>query len=205
MNNKFMVGTGGLCASDLFIVPKKIIHAPKKIIHNPPATIVIWMDDTKTVVKAHNEAYDAEKGVAMAYLKRWHPEEYKNLLKAANKSAPKREIKVVPTAFLLTYSDFPSYEAAYQFVQCADLIRDLLPGELDIKYVVVKNGKEKFRAWQIQTTTNTILEEVETDVQDQDTGATEHLHSDPGRNSEEPGGCEEIVEYHWTDPMGDSE
>jgi len=179
--------------------------SPEKIIHNPRATVVIWRDGTKTVVKPHSEPYDAEKGVAMAFIKRWHPEEYKKLLKAANANAPKREVKIVPAAYLLAYSDFPSYEEAYHFVQCADLIRDLLPGELNIKHVIAKNGKEEFRAWQIQTIKNTIIEEVENDVQDPDTGATEHLHSDPGCDPEESGGCEEIVKYNWADPMDDSE
>lgn len=42
--------------------PKNI----KKVIFNPPATIVIFKDDTKTVVKSHNEDFDPEKGVLMA-------------------------------------------------------------------------------------------------------------------------------------------
>lgn len=43
----------------------------KKVIFNPPATIVEWTDGTKTVVKAQNgEYYDAEKGLAMAIVKK---------------------------------------------------------------------------------------------------------------------------------------
>lgn len=43
----------------------------KKVIFNDPATIVIWADDTKTVVKAqNNETYDPEKGLAMAIAKK---------------------------------------------------------------------------------------------------------------------------------------
>lgn len=42
----------------------------KDVIFNPPATIVFWSDDTKTVVKAENEIYDPEKGLAMAIAKR---------------------------------------------------------------------------------------------------------------------------------------
>lgn len=41
-----------------------------KVLHNAPATIVFWMDGTKTVVKAVNEEYDPEKGIAMAYVKK---------------------------------------------------------------------------------------------------------------------------------------
>lgn len=40
------------------------------VIFNPPATIVFWSDNTKTVVKADNEPYDPEKGIAMAISKK---------------------------------------------------------------------------------------------------------------------------------------
>lgn len=42
----------------------------KKVIFNPPATIVFWTDGTKTVVKANDEPFDWEKGIAMAYVKK---------------------------------------------------------------------------------------------------------------------------------------
>lgn len=43
----------------------------KKVVFNKPATIVIWADDTKTVVKAQNgETFDPEKGLAMAITKK---------------------------------------------------------------------------------------------------------------------------------------
>ena len=42
----------------------------KKVIFHDPATIVYWADGSKTVVKATNEAYDPEKGLAMAISKR---------------------------------------------------------------------------------------------------------------------------------------
>lgn len=42
----------------------------KKVIFNDPATIVIWANGDKTVVKAQNEMYDPEKGLAMAFAKR---------------------------------------------------------------------------------------------------------------------------------------
>ena len=43
---------------------------PERVISNPPRTIVIWSDGTKTVVKCHDEKYDLEKGVAMAFVKK---------------------------------------------------------------------------------------------------------------------------------------
>ncbi|MCM1363425.1 MAG: hypothetical protein NC215_00375 [Ruminococcus sp.] len=42
----------------------------KKVIFNYPATIVIWEDNTKTVVKVHDESFDPEKGLAMAIAKK---------------------------------------------------------------------------------------------------------------------------------------
>jgi hypothetical protein len=42
----------------------------KKVIFNDPATIILWEDGTKTVVKADNEPYDPEKGMAMAIAKK---------------------------------------------------------------------------------------------------------------------------------------
>lgn len=43
----------------------------KKVIFNKPATIVLWEDGTKTVVKCSNEdAWDPEKGLAMCIIKK---------------------------------------------------------------------------------------------------------------------------------------
>ena len=43
----------------------------KKVLFRDPATIVFWSDGTKTVVKASNEEYDPEKGLAMAISKKF--------------------------------------------------------------------------------------------------------------------------------------
>lgn len=43
----------------------------KDVIFNDPATIVLWNDNTKTVVKAANEEFDPEKGLAMAIAKKF--------------------------------------------------------------------------------------------------------------------------------------
>lgn len=42
----------------------------KDVMFNDPATIVFWNDGTKTVVKAENEVFDPEKGLAMAIVKK---------------------------------------------------------------------------------------------------------------------------------------
>lgn len=45
--------------------------AIKNVIFNDPATIIFWTDGTKTVVKAENEPFDPEKGLAMAMSKKF--------------------------------------------------------------------------------------------------------------------------------------
>ena len=49
----------------------------KRVIHNAPATIILWKDGTKTVVKAHNEPFDPENGFAMAVCKKLLGDSYK--------------------------------------------------------------------------------------------------------------------------------
>lgn len=39
---------------------------PQRIVRNGPAIVVFWRDGTKTVVKCHDEDFDAEKGLGMA-------------------------------------------------------------------------------------------------------------------------------------------
>ena len=44
----------------------------KKVIFNAPATIVLWTDNTKTVVKCgKNDTYDLEKGLALCIAKKY--------------------------------------------------------------------------------------------------------------------------------------
>ena len=42
----------------------------KDVIVNHPATIVLWGDGTKTVVKCDNEEFDLEKAIAMAFARK---------------------------------------------------------------------------------------------------------------------------------------
>ena len=49
---------------------KKVLSNIKKVIFSNPATIVLWNDGTKTIVKCgENETFDEEKGLAMAIAK----------------------------------------------------------------------------------------------------------------------------------------
>lgn len=64
--------------------PKINMPGIKQVIFNDPATIVIWADGEKTVVKCQNgEPYDPEKGLAMAISKRalGNKHEYYNTFK----------------------------------------------------------------------------------------------------------------------------
>lgn len=54
----------------------------KKVIFNYPATIVLWEDGTKTVVKCtQDEPYDPEKGLALCVAKRALGDNYKRVFK----------------------------------------------------------------------------------------------------------------------------
>lgn len=80
----------------------------KDVIFNDPATIVIWADGTKTVVKANREKFDPEKGLAMAIakkffgnqgnyyevFKKWLPEEKEEESLYPNITIPKLNINV---------------------------------------------------------------------------------------------------------------
>ena len=72
--------------------------AVKEIVINEPAMVVFWEDGTKTVVTAKDEAFDAEKGLAMAFAKKALGNNYaaggrfKTKLKHA-KWAPKKQEK----------------------------------------------------------------------------------------------------------------
>lgn len=52
-------------------IPKSTKPSIKNVIFNAPATIVLWSDGTKTVVKSGDyDVYDPEKGLAMAIAKK---------------------------------------------------------------------------------------------------------------------------------------
>ena len=60
----------------------------RKVIFNNPATIVFWLDGTKTIVKkADDEPWDPEKGLAMAIIKKYFGtnKEIKKIILASEK------------------------------------------------------------------------------------------------------------------------
>jgi hypothetical protein len=82
----------------------KIAEIPTitNVIYNDPATIVMWSDGTKTVVRADGEKYDPEKGLAMAMCKKHagNKRDYYHTFLHWLKKAPKKEYKSeVETAY----------------------------------------------------------------------------------------------------------
>lgn len=69
----------------------------KKVIFNPPATIVIFEDGSKSVVKAApNEAYDREKGFAMAVIKRIYGSDGGSYYNYVKKWCMEKEPEIIP-------------------------------------------------------------------------------------------------------------
>ncbi len=65
----------------------------RKVIFNDPATVVLWSDGTKTVVKCGPEdSYDMEKGLAMAIVKKMAGND--NRFHKVFKQYPKKKKKV---------------------------------------------------------------------------------------------------------------
>lgn len=111
--NSYYPGTVDYCRKDVettmaifekYFSPNRI----EKVIFNDPATIIIWADGTKTVVKADREKFDPEKGLAMAIakkflgnqgnyyevFKKWLPEEKEEESLYPNITIPKLDINV---------------------------------------------------------------------------------------------------------------
>ena len=62
----------------------------EKVIFNNPATIVIWTDGTKTIVKkSKGDRYDKEKGLAFCYLKKIYGKDYYKIIKHLTEEAGK--------------------------------------------------------------------------------------------------------------------
>ena len=88
----------GLLAHDIPLYPlceQLVVRTPaaKKIIFSGPATIILWSDGTKTVVKCdERDTFDPEKGVALCYMKKMcgNFEKMERQLKKARKEYAKK-------------------------------------------------------------------------------------------------------------------
>ena len=70
--NLEIVDCGIASVSNLWLKPNNTkLPEIKDVIFNEPATIILWADGTKTVVKCQKgDDFDPEKGFAMAFLKK---------------------------------------------------------------------------------------------------------------------------------------
>ena len=82
MIDTVVLATDAVTGCRLFVRDISVVGIDR-VIFNDPATIVFWDDGEKTVVKAHSEKYDPEKGLAMCIAKRYFGNEgnYFNHLK----------------------------------------------------------------------------------------------------------------------------
>lgn len=64
------IATGYTYYNYCYNPPKTNVFDIERVIFNEPATIVLWKDGTKTVVKADGDYFDPEKGLAMAIAKK---------------------------------------------------------------------------------------------------------------------------------------
>lgn len=62
---------GEYCTAEDIIKKYSKLVMIKRVGFYDPVTVVFWEDGTKTVVKAENEAFDKEKGLAMAIAKKY--------------------------------------------------------------------------------------------------------------------------------------
>jgi len=70
-NKHFMVREKCEPSYTFYALPTLDISVIKKVIFNDPATIVLWNDGTKTVVKCQEgDTYDKEKGLALCIAKK---------------------------------------------------------------------------------------------------------------------------------------
>jgi len=59
----------------------------RRVVFNPPATVVLWEDGTKTVVKCDkDDEYNAMTGIALCYMKKSLGNTSRELNKALNKA-----------------------------------------------------------------------------------------------------------------------
>lgn len=115
----------------------------EKVYFNKPYTIVIWSDKTKTMVKAENEAYDEEKGLAMAICKKFlgTNESKGNYFDEFKKWLPKIEggpVKEPKMPTYLTPAEFAEKSGQHVSTVRKDCARGLHPGakKVDGKWMI---------------------------------------------------------------------
>jgi len=70
----------------------------KKVIFNAPATIVLWNDGTKTVVKcSENDIFDPEKGLAFCFLKKLLGDRYYKIISSEVRKYDEQKLADIKT------------------------------------------------------------------------------------------------------------
>jgi hypothetical protein len=97
---------------------KPLIPEIKDVIYNGPATIIYWVDGTKTVVKCcEHETYDAEKGLAMAICEKAFGDKtifHQTFKKWVPEPNPEEDTLRIPLLSLEGYTDGPSIGDAFE-------------------------------------------------------------------------------------------
>lgn len=134
----------------------------KDVKYNGPATVVLWTDGTKTVVKAENEKFDPEKGLAMAIAKKCMGtnKSKSNYYDIFKKWLPKDEEKV---SLLDFFKKLISNDELEKSNDCNNVVYDKMSVAVycertgyskDEVYRMLKNGelnaaKDEFGHWMI--------------------------------------------------------
>lgn len=94
VGSEFVWNTASNALSFKPVLSPEITINAKKIIFNPPATIILWVDGDKTVVKcSKNEIFDPEKGIAMCMLKKLLTKDgYNKMRKEASNWIKERQV-----------------------------------------------------------------------------------------------------------------
>ena len=105
----------------------------KKVIFNDPVTVVIWDDDTKTIVKCQpGDTYDAEKGLALCIAKKYFGnkgnfnEVFKKWVPEDNKTPVEKESIVGTTEETVDYMRSTIRRYCYERMCSKCVIRPLL-------------------------------------------------------------------------------
>ena len=86
-------------------VGEEIDEEIDKVIFNPPATIILWADGTKTVVKcSEDDDFDEEVGFVTAYAKKKYGDGFNSFVKRRVKNAERQKQTQVVSAFGCLFS-----------------------------------------------------------------------------------------------------
>lgn len=92
----------------------------KKVIYNPPATVIIWSDNTKTVVKCQEEdVYDKQTGFMLCVIKKIFGNKFNDILrKWVFETADNEDVRDNTLRDYVIFDEFDYFKkAAENFIQ----------------------------------------------------------------------------------------